>query len=161
MILNIKQIKEKNIITPSEYTKYNQTGVDLSLNEIHLIKGGIKVYQDRTETTDLEYIKISVTSEGLYHLQPGAYALEFNEGCNIPAEVTGKIITRSSLYRGGALITSPLWDPGFKTDIMGTTMIVHAPIFIEPNARVAQMYFWEGEEPDSLYDGQWQNMTNK
>jgi hypothetical protein len=39
---------------------------------------------------------------------------------------------------------------------MGTLMYVHCPIFIEENARVAQIYFHECS-PAEKYDGQWQN----
>jgi deoxycytidine triphosphate deaminase len=39
---------------------------------------------------------------------------------------------------------------------MGTLMYVHTTIFIEENARVAQIYFHECE-PAELYNGQWQN----
>jgi deoxycytidine triphosphate deaminase len=42
---------------------------------------------------------------------------------------------------------------------MGTIMIVGVPIFIEKDARVAQMYFHECDEvaSENLYNGQWQN----
>lgn len=161
MILNSSEIKEKNIIVSSEFTKYNQTGVDLSVRKIYKILGGMKVLKDKTDANALIYKEVIISSNDMYHLTQGAYALEFHEGCNIPADVTGKITTRSSLYRGGSVINSPLWDPGFKTEIMGTTLIVNAPITIEANSRVAQMFFWKGEVPEQLYDGQWQNKTNK
>jgi deoxycytidine triphosphate deaminase len=60
------------------------------------------------------------------------------------------------LYRNGAIINSPVFDPGFETQNMGTLVYVHEPIFIELNARVAQIYFHECE-PAEKYDGQWQN----
>jgi deoxycytidine triphosphate deaminase len=63
------------------------------------------------------------------------------------------------LYRNGTTINSPLFDPGFETENMGTIMIVGVPIFIEKDARVAQMYFHECDEvaSENLYNGQWQN----
>ncbi len=62
---------------------------------------------------------------------------------------------RSSLWRNGALINSPVFDPGFETDNMGTIMMVTEPIFIEKDARVAQIYFHECESTEK-YNGQWQ-----
>jgi deoxycytidine triphosphate deaminase len=59
------------------------------------------------------------------------------------------------LYRNGTIINSPVFDPGFETEFMGTLMYVHETIFIEENARVAQIYFHECEAAE-LYDGQWQ-----
>ena len=63
---------------------------------------------------------------------------------------------RSSLLRNGAIIASSIFDPGFKTDNIGTVMIVTKDIFIEKDARIAQMYFHENSEGE-LYDGQFQN----
>jgi deoxycytidine triphosphate deaminase len=89
-------------------------------------------------------------------LYPGTYDLVFNEGCTIPDNRVAFIKQRSSLWRNGALINSPVFDPGFQTDNMGTTMLVTETIFIERDARVAQIYFHECQ-PAEKYDGQWQN----
>jgi deoxycytidine triphosphate deaminase len=43
---------------------------------------------------------------------------------------------------------------------MGTTMVVHVPIEIEKDARVAQFYMMSNETVDELYNGQFQNKTN-
>jgi hypothetical protein len=48
-----------------------------------------------------------------------------------------------------------VFDPGFETDFMGTLLYVHETLFIEENARVAQIYFHECA-PAEKYDGQWQ-----
>ena len=44
----------------------------------------------------------------------------------------------------------------FETEFMGTVMIVNETIFIEEDARVAQIYFHSCEEVKELYNGQWQ-----
>jgi deoxycytidine triphosphate deaminase len=49
-----------------------------------------------------------------------------------------------------------VFDPGFETEFMGTLVYVYETIFIEKDARVAQIYFHECEPADK-YDGQWQN----
>ncbi len=46
-------------------------------------------------------------------------------------------------------------DPGFRTDNMVTLLYVSEPLFIEINARVAQIYFHECVSAE-MYDGQWQ-----
>jgi deoxycytidine triphosphate deaminase len=89
-------------------------------------------------------------------LYEGVYDITFNEGCKIPDNRVAFIKQRSSLYRNGAIINSPVFDPGFETEFMGTLMYVNCPIFIEENARVAQIYFHECS-PAEKYDGQWQN----
>ncbi len=60
------------------------------------------------------------------------------------------------MWRNGTLINSPVFDPGFETEFMGTIMLVTEPLFIEEDARVAQIYFHECDAAEK-YDGQWQN----
>ena len=88
-------------------------------------------------------------------MDEGVYDITFNEGCKLPNNRVAFIKQRSSLYRNGTIINSPVFDPGFETEFMGTLMYVHETIFIEENARVAQIYFHECEAAE-LYDGQWQ-----
>jgi deoxycytidine triphosphate deaminase len=88
-------------------------------------------------------------------LYEGVYDITFNEGCNIPDNRVAFIKQRSSLYRNGAIINSPVFDPGFKTKNVGTLLYVHETIFIEQDARVAQIYFHECVSAE-MYDGQWQ-----
>jgi deoxycytidine triphosphate deaminase len=49
-----------------------------------------------------------------------------------------------------------VFDPGFKTSNMGTIMLVTETIFIEEEARVAQIYFHKCDSAE-LYDGQFQD----
>jgi deoxycytidine triphosphate deaminase len=93
-------------------------------------------------------------------LEPGTYAITFNEGCKIPSNAAAFIIHRSSLYRTGTSIVSPVWDPGFETQQMGTVMIVNVKLIVERNARVAQMIVHTTAGEADLYDGQWQGGTN-
>ncbi len=92
-------------------------------------------------------------------LYEGAYDITFWEGCKIPANLVGFIRQRSSLLRNGAVMHSSVFDPGFETDNMGCILIVNCTIFIECDARVAQMYFHHCDEvaQENLYNGQWQN----
>ena len=66
----------------------------------------------------------------------------------------------SSLYRTGTSIVSPVWDPGFATDQMGTVLIVNVRLIVEKNARVAQMLIHTTDGDAELYNGQWQGGTN-
>ena len=151
----------------SEHCKINQVGIDLSVAKIEKIIGGVAVLKDKTIVTkeNVNLIEPQIIDIGDqkvlgWNLWPGSYALTFNEGIKIPANKTGFIQSRSSIYRGGAIISSPVWDPGFETEIMGTTMIVTERIFIEMNARVGQFIMHENHTPSELYNGQFQNVTN-
>jgi len=168
MLLNGQNIIEAGIIIPSEYSKVSQVGIDLSLAKVEKIKEGSHIYKDRT---DINPDGFKTVEPGTFYdvetgrqldawkLKKGVYAITFNEGCNIPAEYTGTILHRSSLYRTGTIIVSPIWDPGYKTEKMGTVMIVNVDLFVEVNARVCQISFTENQLVTDLYNGQWQGGT--
>ena len=163
-MLNSSQILDEGLLK-LEHAKGKpaQVGFDLTLKQVNKIgnKGVAeakigKVLKDKTELTNY-------TPHGLMNLDgvtgwllyEGVYDITFNEGCKIPDNRVAFIKQRSSLYRNGAIINSPVFDPGFKTEFMGTLMYVHETIFIEENARVAQIYFHECQSAE-MYNGQWQ-----
>ena len=163
-MLNVKQILDEGLLK-LEHSKGKpaQVGFDLTLKQVNKIGNkGVnipkigKVLKDKTELTNY-------TPHGLMNLDgvtgwllyEGVYDITFNEGCKIPSNRVAFIKQRSSLYRNGAIINSPVFDPGFETEFMGTLMFVHETLFIEENVRVAQIYFHECE-PAELYNGQWQ-----
>jgi deoxycytidine triphosphate deaminase len=171
-MLNAKQIVDEGLLL-LENTKGKpaQVGYDLSLKAVQRVGTSMsnspynvsrdgrigKVLKDKTELTVYTPIE-TINLDGVkgWLLYEGVYDITFNEGCNIPDNRVAFIKQRSSLYRNGAIINSPVFDPGFKTENMGTLLYVHETIFIEKDARVAQIYFHECEPADK-YDGQWQN----
>ena len=155
-MLNAKEIeKEDLIVLDNAQGKFAQVGYDLSIKSISKLKGGGKVLKDKTVVNDLEEVLYNGFDNGWW-LDPGTYDVTCNEGCDIAANRTAMVRQRSSLLRNGAIIASSIFDPGFKTSNIGTVMIVTERIFIEKNARIAQMYFHENNEGE-LYDGQFQN----
>jgi deoxycytidine triphosphate deaminase len=169
-MLNVEQIIEQKLLK-LENTKGKpaQVGYDVTLKAVQKVGNRMsgtpvytdskigKILKDKTELTTytpIETKKIDEVEGWLLH--PGTYDITFNEGCKIPNNRVAFIKQRSSLYRNGTIINSPVFDPGFETEFMGTIMYVHEPIFIEKEARVAQIYFYECE-PATAYDGQWQN----
>jgi deoxycytidine triphosphate deaminase len=163
MILNADQILEEGLILlgSNSHGKPAQVGFDLSIKAVNQTGRNVgKVLVDKTVVSQHTAVqKTSVDGKLGWMLYAGVYDVIMNEGCNIAPNRVGLIRQRSSLMRNGALIQSSIFDPGFKTDNIGTYMFVNNPIFIEENARVAQMYFHDctpvGE--DKLYNGQFQN----
>ena len=164
-MLNSSQILDEGLLKlERSQGKPSQVGFDLTLKQVNKIgtsTAGItakigKVLKDKTELTNYTpYALMNVDGINGWLLYAGVYDITFNEGCKLPDNRVAFIKQRSSLYRNGAIINSPVFDPGFKTDFIGTLMYVHETIFIEENARVAQIYFHECEAAE-LYDGQWQ-----
>jgi len=162
-MLNAKQILDEGLLKLERtHGKPAQVGFDLTLKQVNKIGGRIidgkigKVLKDKTElTTYTPYELMNLDGVIGWLLYEGVYDITFNEGCKLPNNRVAFIKQRSSLYRNGTIINSPVFDPGFETEFMGTLMYVHETIFIEENARVAQIYFYECEAAE-LYDGQWQ-----
>lgn len=162
MILNAQQILAEGLIKlDTAKGKPAQVGYDLSIMEINKVGGSIgKVLKDKTElNTHTPVGKTSLDGKTGWLLYAGVYDVIMNEGCKIAADRVGLVRQRSSLMRNGAIITSSIFDPGFETNNVGTYMIVFETIFIEEDARVAQMYFHKCDAvaDDQLYNGQWQN----
>ena len=170
-MLNVKQILDEGLLK-LDHTKGKpaQVGYDITLKAVqkignkigggvyNLSKGGKigKVLKDKTELTT--YTPLQTTQvDGIegWLLYEGVYDITFNEGCKIPDNRVAFIKQRSSLYRNGAIINSPVFDPGFETQNMGTLLYVYETLFIETDARVAQIYFHECNGAE-LYNGQWQ-----
>jgi deoxycytidine triphosphate deaminase len=168
-MLNAKQIVAEGLLKLDETKgKEAQVGYDLSLKSVQKVgnKIGFNVFKEgqvgkvlKTKTVLTTYTpEETIMLEGNegWLLHEGVYDVTFWEGCKLPENRVAFIKQRSSLYRNGAIINSPVFDPGFETENMGTLMYVHEPIFIEKDARVAQIYFHECAPADK-YDGQWQN----
>jgi len=170
-MLNAKQIVDEGLLLLEHAQgKPAQVGYDLSLKAVQRIGNQIgsgntmyvdgqigKVLKDKTVLTTYKPVNtINLEGNKGWLLHPGVYDIMFNEGCKIPDNRVAFIKQRSSLYRNGAIINSPVFDPGFETEFMGTLLYAHEPLFIELNARVAQIYFHECESAEK-YDGQWQN----
>jgi len=166
-MLNVAQILDEGLLR-LEHAKGKpaQVGFDLTLKQVNKVgtspsnaipKRIGKVLKDKTELTTYTPVDtINLDGVNGWLLYDGVYDITFNEGCKIPANRVAFIKQRSSLYRNGTIINSPVFDPGFETEFMGTLMYVHETIFIEKDARVAQIYFHECEAAE-LYNGQWQN----
>ena len=171
-MLNAQQILSEGLLKLEHaHGKPAQIGFDLSLKQVNQIgnpngKDGVyrefkigKVLKDRTDlTTYTPYPLISLDGAHGWLLYPGVYDITFNEGCKIPSNRVGLIRQRSSMLRNGTVLHSSVFDPGFETSFMGTVMVVNETIFIEENARVAQIYFHEcvPVSEENLYTGQWQ-----
>jgi len=166
-MLNANQILEENLIKlDTAKGKPAQVGYDLSIKEVNKVGHAVPngnigmILKDKTIlNTHTPVEKIPLEGKRGFLLYEGVYDVIMNEGCKIAPNRVGLVRQRSSLMRNGAIITSSIFDPGFETDNIGTYMIVFETIFIEEDARVAQMYFHECSpvSEDQLYNGQWQN----
>lgn len=158
-MLNSKELQE--VITNIENPKcIQQVGIDLELTVVRLINKAGAILREKTELPLYEDLLPFSTYQGVkgWLLHPGYYEVQFSQGCNIPNNVVLKIRQRSSLLRCGGEIHSSIFDPGFKTEQIGTFMLIHRTLFIEHGARIAQIYgsHCKPVEENLLYNGQFQ-----
>lgn len=159
MNLTGKQLVEKNIITgaiPEE--NIQQCGIDLNLIAVQKVEGGGFIpASGKTKLADRVVILPELMDgKSIFILNPGVYDFTFSQGCNTPSDQRLDLIQRSSCSRNGLFIRSAVFDPGFKTDNIGTMVMVMLPIAIEVGARVAQIVAISSNTVDNLYNGQFQ-----
>ncbi len=160
-MLNSKQIIEKGLLKLDHSKgKAAQIGYDLSVKNIKILSGKGRVLKSETILPKYASFHEGGIDLGDVHngwdLNPGYYEVTFWEGCQIPNNYVGLIRQRSSMLRSGALLHSSVFDPGFSTDFMGSFIAVFHPIFIEKDARIAQIYFHDCEPVTETYNGQFQ-----
>jgi hypothetical protein len=105
MLLTSKEIIEKGIVIPSQYSKPTQVGIDLSVCKVERILGGSVVYKDKTIVDPLNFMEVEtlkIDGKECWRLDKGSYAITFNEGCKIPANATDLFFI-DPLYTGQEL----------------------------------------------------------
>jgi len=162
-MLNAKELVARGIITgPITEDNIAQHGIDLNVIQISRISDSEGFIPAKGKTRIPTYQEVPFTPDApFWVLEPGMYDVMFAQGCDIPADQMLLIRQRSSLLRCGAFICSNVYDAGFKTSNLGTMLTVMHPITIEYNARIAQIYNHQATPVDNLYDGQWQNDSQR
>jgi deoxycytidine triphosphate deaminase len=147
----------KSIITRKDGAELalTQHGCDLHLKSVEGVGYGGLIPKSGN-TTLPAYHSVLVDRNGVVEFERGrSYSVTFEEGCDIPNNAMLLIRQRSSLLRMGGVISSSLFDAGFKTDNMGTVLVANADFEVEIGARIAQVYGHSCEPVENLYDGQW------
>lgn len=160
MQLTGSQIKNEGIIfgIENESVQVQQQGIDLRLRRVfkHAEQSiGVVPKEGKTKLPDSVEVECV---DGVYHLTPGYYEIELEEGCNMPHNRVMRLISRSSMHRCGAMVVSAQFDAGFKTEHIGTFLNVFETIRVDKGARIAQTMVFSTESVDeqNLYKGQWQ-----
>jgi len=126
-------------------------GVDLTLGGVYeqvsagRISRGGKTVGERREL-DAE--------DGVYHLDPGGYVVEYGDRVAIPPAHVGFIYPRSSLLRNSCMLDTAVWDAGYEGRGEGLLEVYH-PIELERGARIAQLVIADADHED-VYTGDYQ-----
>ena len=121
MIVCPKKIIEEKAVILSDFSKIQQSGIDVSINRISLIvrSDALKISYGETE---------SLPST----LQPGSYDFICHEFVKVPENCTAVLYTRSTFNRRGAFVTTGLYDNGFK-NFIGGVLHVNIPLQLAAN----------------------------
>ncbi|MFH1056079.1 MAG: dCTP deaminase [Candidatus Altiarchaeota archaeon] len=128
-------------------------GYDLRLGRIFKLKSDSALGVSSRKTPEVEEVKVeSIT------LPPGEYVLvETLEKVNMPADLTARVLNRSTVFRCGCTIVNALVDPGYKgTLTFGLKNLSDRNFTIERGARIAQIVFERVEGEVIGYDGKYQ-----
>lgn len=126
MILNPQKLIDEGIVIPSEFTKVQQNGVDLSLREELILK------------------------------PKESKNILLNESVKLPSMLCGELKIRSTYSRKGIFLSSGLWDSGFEGNLGCTLYNLGNEIIIIPkNERICQIVCYEAESAN-LYNGKYQ-----
>ena len=162
---NAKYIMGK-LIDEHQLAKPAQVGVDITVDSIAKIHGGAVIsditIHGRVEVLAPQEFKDEsnpfVPIEA-WMLEPGVYAVKFDQGLNgLAADENASIVQRSSLNRNGVRVQGSIYDPGYSCAALGATLYAAVPIVIHRHARIAQLIIETNEpvEEKELYNGQYQ-----
>lgn len=165
-IISPKEILEKKIVYTAPGApeidikeQMQQVGIDLRLARAQLVKGIARFTKGATDKPLFHDLQVS---NGCYLFKAGEqYSLDFYEDVSVPEDMAAQIINRSSINRHSGVITSGVYDPGFRSK--GGCGAMFRPTIdttIEVGFRVAQIVFFSAESA-TLYDGQYQDSKEK
>ena len=127
-------------------------GVDLTLEAVYeqvepgRIERGGKTIGERRECE---------TDDGVYHLDPGGYVVEYADRVVVPEGHVGFLYPRSSLLRNSCMLNTAVWDAGYEGRGEGL-LEVHHPVELETGARIAQLVLAEAAH-EGTYEGSYQH----
>ncbi len=129
-------------------TQIGENGVDLTVRRASkfLSRGTVDfTNQEReiSQTQDLDFNR-----SGWLELDTGAYKVEYNEILNLPKNLIGIALPRSSLIRCGVALITSIWDAGYKGRGKSMLAVLNPKGFrMKKDSRVAQLVLLSMESP--------------
>lgn len=136
MVVNPQRAVDEGWIMLCEYSKVQQSGIDVTLHAVKALKGIASDIGDQ------------------YSFSEGDFDFTCNELVVVPQDCVALLIVRSSFNRKGMFITTGLYDNGFHNYI-GGVMHLSLPMQIFKNERIAQIVFMQTEHK-AQYNGKYQ-----
>lgn len=97
-------------------------------------------------------VELPPAKDGFWNLYPGTYEIIMEGTIKLAEDEAGWVITRSTLNRNGAFITSGLYDSGYEGVMAGVLHVSCGQMRIAKGTRVGQFLLFKSEALHS-YDG--------
>jgi deoxycytidine triphosphate deaminase len=166
-IVSPKEILERGIVSATAGApeidvsqQMQQVGIDLRLARAQRVEGLVE-FTNNTTSLKPNFYDMQIIDNCYFFKAGSQYSLDFFEDISVPEDMAALIINRSSINRHSGVITSGVYDPGFRSK--GGCGAMFRPTIntkIEIGFRVAQVMFFTAESA-SLYNGQYQDSKEK
>jgi dUTP pyrophosphatase len=142
---------------PDLAAQLQTNGFDLSLRSVSVLASCGKLALDNKNRIISKQEKMEFGSDGVIHLEQGAYSITYNEIVHLPKDIMALGLSRSSLLRCGASLHTAVWDAGYSGR-SESLLVVHNPLGLdlEKDARVLQLVFAKLTGKSQGYQGRYQ-----
>jgi len=149
----LELVEEKNLIENFDIDCLEGAGYDLRIGRVYKIKSESFLGKSERKTP---LIGEEIADEHV--LEPRGYRLiETIERVNMPADLTARVLPRSSVFRCGCAVITAVVDPGFGgTLTMGLRNLSSFNFKFEKEARIAQIVFESVDGETKVYEGKYQ-----
>ena len=142
---------------------FQPNGIDIRINKLY----GLHSYDHAALLSEIRsiptpypvepYAQHKLWGRNVFELSPGVWEFETELQVEVPDNFIGIIHQRSTLSRAGVLVTSGIYDSGYKGLIAGQ---IHTPrqLYLERGVRIAQFILLPATSR-GRYSGIYQNKT--
>lgn len=158
----LKLVSEKKLVEGLSERELNNPegcGFDLRLGKVWKINGETFLGIDERKSVEAKLVMEYDEKESrIFELKPGQQVLvTIVEKINLPKNLTANFWPRSTLYRGGIILSGGNVAPGYCGEISFTLFNSSTcTAKIEMGARIAHILFYEIKGKTNSYRGQWQ-----
>ena len=179
MLLSDRRISAlgKNMIEPFQDNKISkgvlsygvsECGYDLRLspNDFRIASVATNDMLDPKSATNSDYHRVTPyrgESDLYFIIPPLTYALGVTvERLNIPKNLTGLFIGKSTYARSMLLLNTTPVEPGFRGHItLEFFNCSRRPIKVYANEGICKLMLWDTHDMNNLYDGKYQNQAEQ
>ena len=143
-------------------------GIDLSIDSLYMLNGGYGAIlgDERQTPTAVPVPWRKNRDSGLWLAElpnvvnhpRSVFVMQTRENVYMPANISGTVTPRSTLYRSGVVLTCGNVAPGYEGPLtFGLLNFGPGTFLLSMFARVAHIQFMEVDEEVGEYRGQWQH----